>query len=664
PKQKSIFELMDIPEDSQVKYVAYKLRGAASSWWDNLQKGAGNCRQYSRTVSEYAEEFKRLASRNQVASLESSTDNQKTGSGSSMYKTKTDTSSQSGGDAKVDHSKSTHEVDGEKKTITTTTSTHAINKSSINPYARLVEGDKAHSESEDEGLIISPNAVFEDDDHSEAFLGLVRRLVLTSTKKIEDSQLHNIFQTRENIISRDIVTRLKLTPKKHPKPYKIGWIKAVGEVRVTEQCEVLFAIGKYKDTVLSDIVDMDCHVLLGRPWQSDLNVVHKEKENTYTFSKGGRKFTLYSLFTISELRQYSRTVSEYAKEFIKLASRNQLSESDAQQVARFNNGLRYDIQAIASLHTTWTIDEAVRIALKAGSSMYKTKTDTNQSTSSRQSGGDAKVDHSKSTHEVDGEKKTTITTTTSTHAINKSSINPYARPVGNKCFKCQEVGHTSNQCRATKLVNLAEGDKAHSESEDEGLIISPNAVFEDGDDHSEAFLGLVRRLLTPKKHPKPYKIGWIKAVGEVRVTEQCDVLYAMGKYKDTVLFDMVDMDCHVLLGRPWQSDLTVVHKGKENTYTFSKGGRRFTLCPYSDEVQATTTKEKKNRIMFYSTRNKDKNICVTTISPDKVLNPIRNSWSSSFQEGENDGGPKKGKRMILEGIIWKEIKIWRTRKSK
>ncbi|GKF58908.1 hypothetical protein Tco_0175694 [Tanacetum coccineum] len=32
-------KLMDIPEDSQVKYVAYKLRGAASSWWYNLQTG-------------------------------------------------------------------------------------------------------------------------------------------------------------------------------------------------------------------------------------------------------------------------------------------------------------------------------------------------------------------------------------------------------------------------------------------------------------------------------------------------------------------------------------------------------------------------------------------------------------------------------------------------
>nr|GEW08071.1 hypothetical protein [Tanacetum cinerariifolium] len=224
-----------------------------------------------------------------------------------------------------------------------------------------------------------------------------------------------------------------------------------------------------------------------------------------------------------------------------------------------------------------TIDEAVRIALKAeqtikkhgiDGSMYKTKTDTNQSSSS-QSGGDAQVNYSKSTHEFDGEKRKTTTTTTSTHAVNKSSNNQYARPIGIKCYRCQEVSHTSNQCRATKRVNLAEGDKTHSESKEEGLIISHDVVFEDDDDHSEAFLGLVRRSvltstkksedgqrynifqtrckinqdvfnvindggsseniisrdivthlkLTPKKHPKSYKIGWIKAVGKVRVTE-------------------------------------------------------------------------------------------------------------------------------------------------
>nr|GEY61911.1 RNA-directed DNA polymerase [Tanacetum cinerariifolium] len=223
-----------------------------------------------------------------------------------------------------------------------------------------------------------------------------------------------------------------------------------------------------------------------------------EESNVRTVSFG--RLRTNAILFISKLSSIISNVTEYAKEFMRLASRNQLSESDAQQVARFNNGLRYDIQAIVSLQTTWTIDEVVRIALKAeqtikkqgiGSSMYKTKTDINQSSSS-QSRGVAQVDHSKSTHEFGGKKKTP-TTTTSTHAVNKSSINPYACFVGIKCYRCQKVGYTSNQCRATKRVNLAEGDKAHSKFEDEGLVISHNVVFEDDDDddHSEAFVVLV-----------------------------------------------------------------------------------------------------------------------------------------------------------------------------
>ncbi|GKC82084.1 RNA-directed DNA polymerase [Tanacetum coccineum] len=165
--------------------------------------------------------------------------------------------------------------------------------------------------------------------------------------------------------------------------------------------------------------------------------------------------TLYSLY--QNCRQSSRTVTEYAEEFMRLVSRNQLRESDAQQVARFNKGLRYDIQAIVSLQTTWTIDEAVRIALKAeqtikkqgiGSSTYTNKTDTNQS-SSTQLRGDAQVDHSKSTHEVDGGKKKTTTTTTSTHAT--SSNNPSASTCSLRCLAVQEVRlYLTIRCRATK----------------------------------------------------------------------------------------------------------------------------------------------------------------------------------------------------------------------
>jgi hypothetical protein len=49
------------------------------------------------------------------------------------------------------------------------------------------------------------------------------------------------------------------------------------------QCKVEFNIGSYKDEVLCDVIPMDvCHVLLGRPWKYDINVIHDGIKNTYT----------------------------------------------------------------------------------------------------------------------------------------------------------------------------------------------------------------------------------------------------------------------------------------------------------------------------------------------------------------------------------------------
>jgi hypothetical protein len=52
-------------------------------------------------------------------------------------------------------------------------------------------------------------------------------------------------------------------------------------------------MGDYKDKIMCDVIPMDvCHVLLGRPWKFDRNVVHNGRMNTYTLEKDGKSHTL------------------------------------------------------------------------------------------------------------------------------------------------------------------------------------------------------------------------------------------------------------------------------------------------------------------------------------------------------------------------------------
>ncbi|GFS46086.1 hypothetical protein Acr_00g0100070 [Actinidia rufa] len=139
--------------------------------------------------------------------------------------------------------------------------------------------------------------------------------------------------------------------------------------------------------------------------------------------------------------------------------------------------------------------------------------------------------------------------------------NPYAKALGDKCYRCGESGHRSNTCPQRSTTNLVEVVPKGEECEDdEGDInhysYDPNELQDEeemntGSGKNIASKSLVTKLrLKIEKHPDPCTIGWIKKAVEVKVTDTCRVKFSIGKYyADEVLCEVVDMDaCHLLLG--------------------------------------------------------------------------------------------------------------------
>ena len=101
----------------------------------------------------------------------------------------------------------------------------------------------------------------------------------------------------ENCVSFEMVQKLDLKMDPHPKPYKLSWLQEGSDIKVKHRCLVSFTIGKhYQDEVWCDVVPMDaCHLLLGRPWQYDRQIIYGGFKNTYTFRKDGHKIVLAPL---------------------------------------------------------------------------------------------------------------------------------------------------------------------------------------------------------------------------------------------------------------------------------------------------------------------------------------------------------------------------------
>ena len=132
-------------------------------------------------------------------------------------------------------------------------------------------------------------------------------------KDRDDTQNENIFHSRclvngkvcsliidggsyTNVASTRLVEKLGLKTTPHPKPYKLQWLSDNGELVVDKQVLLTFSIVRYVDELLCDMVPMEArHVLLGKPWQYDRDVVHNRVTNRYSFLHKGKKVVLLPL---------------------------------------------------------------------------------------------------------------------------------------------------------------------------------------------------------------------------------------------------------------------------------------------------------------------------------------------------------------------------------
>jgi hypothetical protein len=81
------------------------------------------------------------------------------------------------------------------------------------------------------------------------------------------------------------------------------------------------------------------------------------------FSPRDYQITLFQ--RMQNLRQKLMSVKEYTEEFYRLNIRAGHRESDDEKVARYMNGLRYDIQDEMSMMTIRMVEDAYHMDLKA-----------------------------------------------------------------------------------------------------------------------------------------------------------------------------------------------------------------------------------------------------------------------------------------------------------
>ncbi|XP_068644704.1 uncharacterized protein [Aristolochia californica] len=180
--------------------------------------------------------------------------------------------------------------------------------------------------------------------------------------------------------------------------------------------------------------------------------------------------------------------------------RANVEEDREATMARFLNGLNWEIANIIELHHYVELKDLVHMAIKVERQLQRggTRPRVVPQSSSRTSwrSNYPKNEETSSTFKAKPEPKTTTTTT----ASQGKSVPPSTRSSDIKCFKCQGRGQIASQCPNKQIMVIRNNGEIESENEDDLVDMPPLEDVPIGDeevgaDHGEMLALVVQRAL-------------------------------------------------------------------------------------------------------------------------------------------------------------------------
>jgi hypothetical protein len=177
-----------------------------------------------------------------------------------------------------------------------------------------------------------------------------------------------------------------------------------------------------------------------------------------------KDYQISPFWRMQNLRQKLMSVKEYIEEFYKINIRVGRRESDDEKVARYMNGLRYDIQYEMSMIIIRNVEDAYQMALKVEEKLSRKKGQRDQGRSQAR-GKTIDQDRTQRPQEEGKKPQTQHERGGSSQRGQNVDRNTFSRARGRgrgrggevKCFVCGKNGHKSYEC----LDRKKDGGETH-----------------------------------------------------------------------------------------------------------------------------------------------------------------------------------------------------------